>query len=500
MNSSLEQVNEDFESVIITAEKISQTVRNGYKTMKRTDYEEMLKELVSSRDSIFGAGVWLEPYMYDKDKKYFGPYVFRDNGKMTYSDIWESDSYDYFRKEWYTNVNKINDTVWTAPFIDEILNIAFVTASKKIVASDGSTIGVATADINISKIRADINYSLRLSENSTVFLVDRQGTFIALNKQDEMIKVSEVKKNRLLSDIVKDMTIIKNQTSYYNGNMEDNIVCIKKTDFPGWYMGIAVPREDVFSVIKTSFIIVSVAISFLAIVIIMIMRQSTRWVKKVLFENTGTAATIIDHNMKIALVNNDFMELTGYNKEELLEYRFSDLIITEDLEAMKNYFTSLKKTTLKNNEPRCEIQIESKDKEVKDILLSMGLITGTNYSIVSLIDITNCRTMEKKLEYFSFHDVLTGLHNRTYFEETLKNLESEESYAMIICDVDNQKLVNDTFGHAVGDQKLINVSNIISCELAPQDIAARIGGDEFAVIIKGARSVLAEKYVKECNN
>lgn len=89
------------------------------------------------------------------------------------------------------------------------------------------------------------------------------------------------------------------------------------------------------------------------------------------------------------------------------------------------------------------------------------------------------------------------MYNRTYFEETLKNLESEESYAMIICDVDNQKLVNDTFGHAVGDQKLISVANLISMGLESDDIAARIGGDEFAIIIRGERSDSAEELCEK---
>ena len=197
----------------------------------------MLKELVSSRDSIFGAGVWFKPYIYDQDKKYFGPYVFRDKGKMTYSESWGNEAYNYFRKDWYTDVFLNDDPVsWTVPYVDEILGITFVTASKKIVASNGSAIGVATADINIAQLRENINFSLRLSDNSTVFIVDQQGTFIALNNHDEILKFPEVQGNQLLSNIVGEMTTLHNQTSYYNENINDNIVCIKKTAYPGWYL------------------------------------------------------------------------------------------------------------------------------------------------------------------------------------------------------------------------------------------------------------------------
>lgn len=493
LNSALQEINADFEEVIITTEKITEKVKATYKTMTKADFEEMLKELVSSKDSIFGAGVWFEPYKYNIDSKYFGPYVYRDHGKMTYSESWGNADYNYFRKEWYSDVFESSaSSVWTSPYVDEILNITFVTASKKIVASDGTIIAVATADINIDKIRESLNYSLQLSNNSMVFLVDQQGTYIALNDQEEILKATEIEDNPLLSNIVKNIANITHQNSYYNANMNNNIVYIKKTDFPGWYLGIAVPKAEVLRVIKTSFVTISVAILLLTLVIMIIMRLASTWIKHVFFENTGTAAAIIDQDMKILLVNEVFLELTGFTKEELKGHGFSGLLNDKDLETMKSYFSSLNRTPMKA-EPRCEIQIKSMENVAKDVLISMGSITGTNYSIVSLIDITARRTMEKKLEYFSFHDVLTGFYNRTYFEETLKNLETEDSYAMIICDVDNQKLVNDTFGHAVGDQKLISVSNLISMELETEDVAARIGGDEFAIIIKGDRSGSAEE-------
>ncbi|WP_243270033.1 GGDEF domain-containing protein [Thermanaerosceptrum fracticalcis] len=86
-------------------------------------------------------------------------------------------------------------------------------------------------------------------------------------------------------------------------------------------------------------------------------------------------------------------------------------------------------------------------------------------------------------QYLSLHDALTGLYNRAYFQEIMRTLEKGpiQPVGMIICDVDGLKLINDTLGHEIGDSLLITTAEIISTALGTQGIAARIGGDEFAI-------------------
>lgn len=100
-------------------------------------------------------------------------------------------------------------------------------------------------------------------------------------------------------------------------------------------------------------------------------------------------------------------------------------------------------------------------------------------------DITERKKTEYKLAYLSFHDHLTGLHNRRFFEEELKRLDIQDNLpiSIIMCDINGLKLVNDSFGHTSGDALLKKAAETISKACRLGDIVARIGGDEFIVIL-----------------
>ncbi|MEN6460342.1 MAG: HD domain-containing phosphohydrolase [Syntrophomonas sp.] len=97
------------------------------------------------------------------------------------------------------------------------------------------------------------------------------------------------------------------------------------------------------------------------------------------------------------------------------------------------------------------------------------------------MEINERRIKERQLKYLSLHDPLTGLHNRTFFEQQMRKQKGE--CGIIICDVDGLKLINDTLGHEVGDQLLTRAAMLIQSSLDKGLSLSRIGGDEFAVLI-----------------
>jgi diguanylate cyclase (GGDEF)-like protein/PAS domain S-box-containing protein len=116
------------------------------------------------------------------------------------------------------------------------------------------------------------------------------------------------------------------------------------------------------------------------------------------------------------------------------------------------------------------------------LLAEEGTVAG---AIQSLRDMSDRKRMEEQLKYLSLHDPLTGLYNRNYFEQELYRLGNTRHLpvGLIVCDVDGLKLINDSLGHTVGDDLLRTAAGLVRECFRTSDMVARIGGDEFAVLL-----------------
>ncbi len=113
-------------------------------------------------------------------------------------------------------------------------------------------------------------------------------------------------------------------------------------------------------------------------------------------------------------------------------------------------------------------------------------------------NITEKKKRQDEIKYLSFHDHLTGLYNRRYFEEELKRLDTERNWPLTIImgDINGLKLINDSFGHAIGDQLLIKTANAIKNGCRADDIISRIGGDEFVILLPKTDDFEAAQLIK----
>ncbi|HBA73278.1 MAG TPA: hypothetical protein DCZ63_14135 [Geobacter sp.] len=112
-------------------------------------------------------------------------------------------------------------------------------------------------------------------------------------------------------------------------------------------------------------------------------------------------------------------------------------------------------------------------------------------------DITNRKEVEVRLRHDSTHDNLTGLYNRAFFEEELERFAHGRMFpvSIVMADVNGLKSVNDTLGHDAGDNLIRLAARIILTAFRAEDIVARIGGDEFAVLLPETDENVANEAV-----
>ncbi len=138
-----------------------------------------------------------------------------------------------------------------------------------------------------------------------------------------------------------------------------------------------------------------------------------------------------------------------------------------------------------------------------NILLNFRIMPGHEndfgWAMVSIQDITARKKAEEYLHYLGTHDVMTGLFNRGFFEETIQRLEfsRKDPVSIIILDLNYLKKTNDELGHQAGDKLIRRAAEVLTAAFNNGQIAARIGGDEFAVILPRTDETEAADYLKQ---
>lgn len=210
---------------------------------------------------------------------------------------------------------------------------------------------------------------------------------------------------------------------------------------------------------------------------------------KALFDNNHAYLWTIDLEKKTFISSSGFEEVFGYSRENfLLNYElWLERVIPEDYPIAKEHYDTLKSGQPSNKTWRfknSDGEIRWLDAWGKPILTNNQVthITGVAY------DVTERKKLERKLKYDASHDYLTGLPNRTgltnYIEKKLiKAGDTPLSFAVLFLDLDGFKLVNDNYGHAIGDQVLIQAGRRIKDSIGAEAIVTRHGGDEFVLVL-----------------
>ena len=201
-----------------------------------------------------------------------------------------------------------------------------------------------------------------------------------------------------------------------------------------------------------------------------------------ILDKLGFGVTVIDaETHKIIYVNSKLLDETGYNYSEIVGKSCHNLLCPAEVGRCPI-------SDLGNKVDNSERKMLLVDGTLKPIIKTVVplMIKNKNYFIESVIDNTDRIAIhDQQIKHLAFHDYLTGIYNRAFFEEELHRLDTERQLplTLVIGDVNGLKIINDAFGHEKGDELLIKVAKILKESFRSEDIVARWGGDEFTVIL-----------------
>ncbi len=213
------------------------------------------------------------------------------------------------------------------------------------------------------------------------------------------------------------------------------------------------------------------------------LKESEERFNKVM-ENT-MVGVFVHKDGNIIMANRAFSKISGYSEDEICSLNVFDLVDEEHRELVKRRARERMSGMFPPENYEVKVITKSGGRRWVEIYSTPIKLRGKDFILVFAIDVTDKKEKVKEMEEISFHDSLTGLYNRYYFDEELKRYwnKRNEPLSIIMADVNGLKIINDALGHKAGDEILKRFSGILEDEARANDVAARIGGDEFAVIM-----------------
>ena len=224
------------------------------------------------------------------------------------------------------------------------------------------------------------------------------------------------------------------------------------------------------------------------------------------FDRAAEGVVVTDTNLCILTVNDSFSTVTGYPRSEVVGRTPS---VLKSGKHSKEFYAEMWDNINTRGWWQGEIWNRKKNGDLYLEWLSINTVKGQDGEIVNYVamfsDITQVRESQHRVEFLATHDDLTGLPNRTLFNDRLnlalaRASRSKERLTVLFLDIDNFKVINDTLGHDVGDKLLKQAASRLQECVRTEDTVARLGGDEFVLLLEGSERhqavMSAERIIK----
>jgi diguanylate cyclase (GGDEF)-like protein/PAS domain S-box-containing protein len=209
-----------------------------------------------------------------------------------------------------------------------------------------------------------------------------------------------------------------------------------------------------------------------------------------LVQNASDIITVVDMEGRILYESPSVERILGYEATSLVGKSILDILHPDDVQASITFFLEAAKTGEVTAPVRWRVRhADGSWRYVETIYKNLCDDPNVGGMLLTTRDVTDRKELEDQLAHRAFHDVLTGLPNRSLFTDRVEHalarrVREPGKIAVLFLDVDDFKTVNDSLGHAAGDELLVAIARRIDECLRGGDTAARLGGDEFAILLE----------------
>ncbi|MDW7739796.1 MAG: diguanylate cyclase [Bacillota bacterium] len=219
-------------------------------------------------------------------------------------------------------------------------------------------------------------------------------------------------------------------------------------------------------------------------------------------ENASDIICTLTIDGKVSYISPNVKKVMGYDSDEIENQIITTLFQAEEIPLFKKHLQS---TINKSKHNFGDFQIRHKDNSIHWYGINFSSSVDHDVQPIVICNIRNIdgkKEAEESLRFLSLHDQLTGVYNRTFFEKEMKKQIEAGDYPLTLlsCDLDGLKIINDEQGHAAGDELLKDCTRVLQSSLRNSDFLARIGGDEFAIILPATDEKAAQKILDRINN
>lgn len=502
------KIETEFERNSNIAKSLSKLYSVNRTALTKEQYMNMAKEYLKMNPRTLGSGIWLEPFEYSPEQKFFGGYMYKDGNEIKYTDEYESEEYNYPTTDWYLmakNIFKSGDeqisVAYSTPYYDATSGITMITAAAPI-SVNGKFVGVVSADFEFSAISNMIK-ELKVGQTGYVILADDKDTILVSKDANEALKTklqdkAEYKEVSFVDKFSSenDGTILvggKKYSMYYNSLPDLN-----------WKVLVHVSNDELFAATKkmgSEIIMVTVILTALAILLVFLLMKY--WL-------TGP--------IKIVVKFMDYLSNADLTKRipDKIFYRRDELgELSEGMRKIRGNFTRIISEIDSSSENLLNYSVELEDYANKIILISEAVNQTVEGLVMSMtVEATHAETGNNSMIKFgeeldtninSIHDIIEmskdvehivqsgiGTINKLIDLNEKGNLASAEVLESINTTDANCKRINEASDIIAS---IAQQTNLLALNAAIEAARAGESGKGFSVVAEEIRK-LAEESAK----